>query len=167
MAQITAYTYRNYSFDENSMYATAVIWINAASNEISWQTATHVTPWHGSCDDQMGDKVLKFDCYAGTTRRANGEVRLKSTVLWGTLSGEYVGRDYRGRMVKMTPLSVYTHVGGDDGGGWQHTHTWSHGSWKMEDTWQIVDQADARESEPPSVDQADAREIEPASQTNA
>ena len=136
---LTAWEYLNFGLPEGNAHRRGTLWVDNLFDDVMWQTASRVTPWHGSMTFSPMGCVVNFDCHMGTDRRADGVPVNKTAVMWSTLVGEYVGHDYLGRMILMTPMSRYTFVPGTGNGTWNLTETWVNQAWHdVEGAWRVV-----------------------------
>ena len=100
-SRITAFEYIN--DDIGLSLGRAVIYLDNCSLHVQFQSKEHVTPWHGEWKIEDGSLVMFFDCFAGKQTP-----RLKSAKFFDTGAHNWVGYDYRGRHVRMQPLSRWS-----------------------------------------------------------
>ena len=139
---LTCWEYINNGLPAKRRHHRGNLWVDSRNSDVAWQSTSHTTPWHGQVEFSPMGCTVSFDCYMGSHRRPHGTPYLKTAVMWSTLSGDYVGHDYQGRMIRMVPMSRFTHVQGPDNdgaGAWVLTQTWDNGQWRdLEDAWHPV-----------------------------
>ena len=124
----TVFKYINLSFPEDHRWRNSFIYIDNQHDWVAHQSGDSITGWHGSASfSPNGMLELKFDAFYGSERRANGQSRLKTTVLWRVYSNcpLYEGTDYRGRFIRLLPKWIYSY---DYGASvWNRAHSWTAG----------------------------------------
>ena len=124
----TVFKYINLSFPEDNPWRSSFIYIDDQHGWVAHRSGADITGWHGSATFRPNGMLeLKFDAFYGSERRANGQSRLKTTVLWRVYSNcpLYEGTDYRGRFIRLLPERIYSFA--DGAGVWNRTHTWAEG----------------------------------------
>ena len=108
---VTTYLYENLAV-QNGTFARGFPHHDSSTDSIQWQRGGIVTPWHGLWKFEESRITVSFDCLAGS--RDDGSIRLKSTMLFQTGlskcsdSHEFEGIDYKGRQIKLTPLTRWS-----------------------------------------------------------
>ena len=150
---LTEFKYVNMTLQSaspSSPFRSAFLYIDNQLDGIMFKTSLHTTPRHGSVTYPVGHSftsspdlghvdgppgmILEFDCHMGA---ANHRVNLKPAYLWRDRVGEYLGRDYHGRSIHLTPMKKYAFkqvkeyqfkcpLNGRQRylETWEHTHTW-------------------------------------------
>ena len=122
---LTAYKYLN---DEvPRQYREGVLYYDSGNGQVMFLCAGESTPWHGELrktglfhGDQM---TIRFDAKSRTDRPP----KLKAVCLFPVANETYEGFDYRGRFVRMRPLTKWKcQVLGPDGSlAWQRYSEWT------------------------------------------
>ena len=138
--RVTLYEYLNLSFPENSSCRKSLLYVDDHYNYVMFQSRSHVTPWHGSfcINGVAGCMTLNFDAFAGSSRRPNGQLILRSCTMWENVLGELNGHDYHVRRIRMTPVAKYMFC--EQFQAWENTHTWSAVGWTaVENAFHVID----------------------------
>ena len=101
---LSTYSYYNAALKGTNLEY-GVMWVNEQTRQISFQTAKHVTPWHGAF--MVNDDGVEWNIFfnAKTTPENIANVAMWSTVVLKTTTNEWVGHDFQGRPISMKPLT--------------------------------------------------------------
>ena len=111
--QCICFEYENFGL--HGKYRKGLLWTDSSQNEVSWQCADTVTPWHGEIQYHPDRMVVHFDAkMLERLPRIYDDDGIpiivpepKSAVVMPALDGSWLGHDYQSRMVKMTPLTKW------------------------------------------------------------
>ena len=104
--KFTTYSYHNLALKDTN-HEHGVMWVDGLTRQVSFQSAAHITPWHGAFIPQ--DDGVRWEIFfnAKTTSENIGTVKMRSTVMMKSTTNEWVGHDYQGRDITMKPLSKF------------------------------------------------------------
>ena len=118
LRMLTGYDYWNLSLSGCKAYGH--VWTDSGLRQIKWMNGDGTQgPWHGVFEVTRNGLFLAFDAFFCFRRE---RPTLKWTKLDQADSGDFVGTDYKGRVVRMIPVCRLLY--NENTGGWDRKHEW-------------------------------------------